>query len=344
MVEAELALELLFVVQLDLPAHPCQAGELPGVGRSGQVGQPVVGRLLGAFWPFRDQPFLAGCGLLRVGPLANTRTPVVRGADTHEGESGLHRLAVWPVTEADGLQAPLSEAGNERADRLRVAVRPRTQVMPACLARVGGHFEGGLGREHSRLGRDRQHVLESRGVQLLAQLGVIAIGAVTQHRCFLNVPARRLLNQLDGQLRLGLELNLMRDLRLAPALRIRTPLLWQIQSPAQRHRPLPTDSVQRHADLAVAGLPQPPGVLALDPRRVLAVLRKPCAIDHPCLHIDRRRHPLRDRLHHERRIPRAVRQELLHRVIRPPRPTARPRAQATYADPAPKAPADTTRR
>jgi hypothetical protein len=67
-VEAELALEL-FVVQLDLPAQPREPGELPGLGGSGQVGQPVVGRLLGALWPFGDQPFLAGRDLLRVGPV-----------------------------------------------------------------------------------------------------------------------------------------------------------------------------------------------------------------------------------------------------------------------------------
>lgn len=44
-VEAELALELA-VVELDLPAQPGEAREALGLGVGGQVGEPVVGRLL----------------------------------------------------------------------------------------------------------------------------------------------------------------------------------------------------------------------------------------------------------------------------------------------------------
>ena len=73
--------------------------------------------------------------------------------------------------------------------------------------------------------------------------------------------------------------------------------------------------MHRHADLTVTDLSQRPRVLALDPRRVLTVLRKPGVIQHPRLDIDLRCHPLRDRLDHQRRIPWAIRQELLHALI-----------------------------
>ena len=97
--------------------------------------------------------------------------------------------------------------------------------------------------------------------------------------------------------------------------RVRAPVLGQIQRPPQRHRPPRTDRVHRHPDLTVTPLAQRPRVLALDTRRVLAVLRKPGVIQHPRLDLDLRRDPLRHRLDHQRRIPRAVSHELLHRLI-----------------------------
>jgi hypothetical protein len=57
-IEAELALELL-VVELDHPAQAREPGELLGLGRGREVGDPVIGRLVVAFGPFGDQPFLA---------------------------------------------------------------------------------------------------------------------------------------------------------------------------------------------------------------------------------------------------------------------------------------------
>jgi hypothetical protein len=73
--------------------------------------------------------------------------------------------------------------------------------------------------------------------------------------------------------------------------------------------------VQRHPDLAVRDLPKRARVLPLDTRRVLAVLRKPGVIHDPRLDPDLRRDPLSDRLDDQRRIPRAIRQKLLHRLI-----------------------------
>ena len=75
--------------------------------------------------------------------------------------------------------------------------------------------------------------------------------------------------------------DLLGDLRLAPAPPILAPLLGQVQRPAQRQRPPLTDRVHRHRDLAVADLAQRARVLALHPRRVLAVLDDPGVVDDP---------------------------------------------------------------
>jgi hypothetical protein len=71
-------------------------------------------------------------------------------------------------------------------------------------------------------------------------------------------------------------------------------------------------------------LPQGPGVLALDPRRVLAVLGHPGVIQHPRRRLDHRAHPLSDRPIKDRAIPRAVGQEMLQRLVLD-RPAAQPR-------------------
>ena len=57
-VEAELAFEL-FVVEFDLPAQPCEAGEPFGRRVGGEVRDPVVGRFGLPERPLGDQPLLA---------------------------------------------------------------------------------------------------------------------------------------------------------------------------------------------------------------------------------------------------------------------------------------------
>ena len=69
--------------------------------------------------------------------------------------------------------------------------------------------------------------------------------------------------------------------------------------------------MKRHGHLTVTRLAQRPRVLALDPRRVLTVLNEPGVVQHPRPYIDRPTDPLGHRARHQRRIPRAVGQELL---------------------------------
>ena len=169
--------------------------------------------------------------------------------------------------------------------------------------------------KHQRLRPNRQHVLAAGLIEPRAQLTPAAIVVITEHRRPRNPPATSALDQVTRELDLRLEHNLVRDLRLAPPLCVLAPPLRQIQRPPKRHRAGLPDRVHRHPDLTVADLPQRARVLALDTGRVLAVLRKPGVIQHPRLNTDHRRDPLSDRLYDPRRIPRTIRQKLLHRLI-----------------------------
>jgi hypothetical protein len=152
-------------------------------------------------------------------------------------------------------------------------------------------------------------------MQPLTQSTAAAVVVITEHRRARNLPSPGALDQLSRELVLRLERHLVGDLRLTPPVGVLAPLLGEVQRPPQRDRARLPDCVQRHPDLAVRDLPERARILPLDTRRVLAVLRKPGVIHHPRLDPDLRRDPLGDRLDDQRRLPRAIGQELLHRLI-----------------------------
>src|SRR4030095_12349815 len=98
-----------------------------------------------------------------------------------------------------------------------LAAGPRPARPASRAPLLGRHREGGALLEHLRLRPDRQHVLAPRLVEAIAQPGVLTVGVIAKHRRPGNIPARRALDQLDPQLRLGLELDLIGDLCLAPS-------------------------------------------------------------------------------------------------------------------------------
>src|SRR5271165_6785436 len=196
---------------------------------------------------------------------------------------------------------------------LTIGVQPGAR--PTGLPLAGGESEYRLGCEDARVCVDREHIRKPGLVKALTQLAVLAVCLIAKHRCPRNIPATSPLYQPHPEFGLRLKLELLGDLGLRSALRILTPLLRQIQRPPQRHRPPPAHGVHGHSDLTVTDLPQSPRVLALDTRRVLAVLREPRVIQHPRLHINHRRNPLGRRLDNPRWIPRADRQELLQALI-----------------------------
>ncbi len=119
--------------------------------------QTSSGRLVFTLGPFGDQPLLARrgrCGLLLIPSPARTRKKQKRGC---------HRLTVGAVSERHRLPHRSSWRGDQRADRLGLAIWPGP-FFPAALASLTrlGHLEDRLWREHRRVRRDAQHVLVVR--------------------------------------------------------------------------------------------------------------------------------------------------------------------------------------
>ena len=160
-IEPELAFELA-VVELDHPPQPGEPRESLRLGAGGEVGDPVVGRRLGAFGPLDDQPFLAGRDAV-----AGDR---VRGGDALEREprpdSGLASAA-----ERDGLVVGVGECLGVLAGRDRGVVGV---VCGGCASGFAGFAVGDGERrarfEDRRVRVDREDVLDP-GVKLGARGG-----------------------------------------------------------------------------------------------------------------------------------------------------------------------------
>ena len=118
-VQAKLAFELL-VVEFHLPAHAGESREPLKLCVGGEVGDPVVGRLLVTFGPFGDQPFLARGHLGALAPPLPSLvvSPAVGGVHTHEDEPRGDRLTVGSVTEGHQLGGVCSEPADQLANRL----------------------------------------------------------------------------------------------------------------------------------------------------------------------------------------------------------------------------------
>ena len=184
--------------------------------------------------------------------------------NTREDEPGGDRLSVWTVAEGDGLGAVALQSGDQLTDRLCVAVWAQSCGPSAVLFLAGRDSKRGALLEYFCVRPDTQHVFALGLIKAITQPGVSAIGVIAEHRCLGHFPATGALDQLDPELRLGLESNPLGDPRLAPALLIGTPVLGQIQRPPKRHRPFAADRMHRHPDLTVAPLSQRPRVLTLD--------------------------------------------------------------------------------
>src|SRR5207248_11759809 len=108
---------------------------------------------------------------------------------------------------------------------------------------------------------------------------VVAIGAIGHDRRPRDLPLGCPLDQRAGKLRLRLEDDALGDLRFPPPLPVVAPLLGQVEAPAERQRSPLADRVHADRDLAVADLTERARVLALDPRRMLAILNDPRVVD-----------------------------------------------------------------
>ncbi len=186
----------------------------------------------------------------------------------------------------------------------RLLGRPRPGSAPApgrCLR-----------REHADLLGDRQHVLKRGVIELLTQPGVLPIRTVAKDRRPGDLP--RAARSTSSTASSGwFELDLFGDLRLATrSASSHTPPADT--APPQRHCPHAADRVHRHADLTVPRFPSVPEYWRLTPGESLPSLGNPVSSStHATTRSPARRAPRPP--HHQRRIPRTVRQELLQRLV-----------------------------
>ncbi len=238
----------------------------------------------------------------------------MRGVNTREDEPGGDRLACGVVAEGDCLRLSVASRRSTRRSARACGLVAAGPARESPWASSGAPRRRPLARTPSWLARP---TVRTRSRPDAGDHAARCSPRRRDRRAPVpwGHPSQPLARPVDPELRLGLEHNLIRDLRLTPPLLICAPVLREIQRPPQRHRPAPADCVHRNTNLTVTRLPQRPRVLALDTRRVFAVLRKPGVIQHPRLHIDLARHALGHRLDHQRRVPRTVSHKLLQRLI-----------------------------
>ena len=113
-----------------------------------------------------------------------------------------------------------------------------------------------------------------------AQAGVAAVDLIGGHPPRRHPGIHRPRQHLLGELRLGVEGDLLGDVRLGAASGVGGPLLGQVQLPVDQ-RPPPWAGVgEEHPDLAVLDPPGGARVLALHPGRLGALLEEPGLIHH----------------------------------------------------------------
>src|SRR5207247_60653 len=154
-----------------------------------------------------------------------------------------------------------------------LAVGASDCARPASPATARRNREARLRPIHARLCPHRDDVLELQLGETGTKRCVVSVDRVGQDWRRRQLPAGRPLAEIAGQLRLRLEANRLRDLRLPPTLSVLAPLLRQVEAPAERHRPPPSHRQTR--------------ILALPPHRQRP--RHPLdELDHALAHLDRR--------------------------------------------------------
>jgi hypothetical protein len=149
-----------------------------------------------------------------------------------------------------------------------------------------------------------------------AQAGVAAIDLIGGHPPSRHLGVQGTLEHGLGQLRLGLEVDLLGDVRLGAAIDVAGPFLGQVQLPVHQRPALVAGVGQEDPDLAVLDPPGRARVLALHPGRLGALLEEPGLIHHQ--HPGRVAEPLHDIAAHvvaqRVRVPAGGGQQPLHSV------------------------------
>ncbi len=186
----------------------------------------------------------------------------------------------------------------------------------------------GLGWQRLRVRRpDAQcrlhahHIGQTHGCDASTERAVNAVAGVGQQHPGRDAGFKRSPDLIERDLRLGLENHVVRDTGLLAPRFVRRPILRQIQTIGDRQARRVTGDRQRHRDLTIVGLAEPPAILPRHAHRVHALLGEACVVDDPSLDLalrfDRRQdkfaHLAQQGLVRPSRLPNQMEQRLMFR-------------------------------
>ena len=271
--EAKFLLEFL-IVALDPPAHfgGCDERLEVGIGRQGR--KPVFGRCAFALRPFDKQPFF------RIG----LRAPVVamRGPHSQAGEPGMQSFvdafAPCDVTPCVGRQRFGELSGRLRLVLLVAPHQGRRATLPApCL----GRERTGSWRPKLRRRLNAYDISQAHAGQRRSERRVDPVTGVRQHDALRHALGARGADLVEGDLRFGLEHNVLGNAGSCPANRVGRPILGKIEPKGDRQACMLVGGRQRDRDLTIVLLAKLTAILPGDPHRMNALLGESRVVDNP---------------------------------------------------------------
>src|SRR6202021_948253 len=285
MPEPDLLLEFL-IVALDTPA------QLGGIDQIAQRDvfrkrrEPVFGWLIFALGPLDQQPLLGWLlASLVTGCNAHSHACKPRGQPfvrAFPPPDRVPRFRAQP--QCDLLDR--NRIGGSAAPLLRRTAQPRAR------------------RPHQGLRLNARHIALAKLGDAPAQLGIVAIAGVHQHHVAGKAGLARPADLIEGDLRLGLERDLLGHPRLAATYIVLDPRLRQVQPIGHRQARVVVGKRQRYRRLAVRLLAKLSAVLVRNSNRMPPLLGKARVVDDPRLN---RAVTLDPRQHHLSHLPQPLR-------------------------------------
>ena len=272
-IEAEFLLEFL-IVALDPPAHFGGCNEDCEVGIRRQGRKPIFGRRAFALRPFDEQPFF-GIGL---------RAPVVpmRGPHAQDGEPGMQGFvdAFAPCDVTPGVSR---QRLRQLSGRLRLVLRvaPHQRRGPTLPAPCLGRERTCSRRPKPRRRLNADDISQAHARQRRSERRVDPVTGIRQHDALRHTLGARGLDLVEGDLRFGLEHDVLGHAGSCPANRIGCPILGKIEAKGDRQARVLVGYRQRDRDLTIVLLAKLAAILPGDADRMNALLGESRVVDDP---------------------------------------------------------------